>query len=1122
MPSLAGTELTVTPYARPLLVLALLSGASSLLYQVVWSRLLTLEIGLTAAALSTVLAAFMGGLALGTFAASRRAATLPPRRALALYGLLELAVGITALGVAPALMLARPILAVAYQDGEGGLTFAILRLVICLIVVTVPATLMGATFPLALRWLEPRPDEPAGRAGEIAGIYYAVHTFGAAIGAALTGFLLLPALGLQRSTIAGVIVNTIVGASAYYIQWRHRADDGPAWTHDGTTALERPTSPSPSSSLAASDDDTASRKKTSAVVWRMKPKQSAPDRSSAPPLAANEWSARAHPTSAAVTLAISGFIALVHEVAWTRVIALTLGPTTYAFSTMLATCILGLAAGAWLATRWLPRLRRPVTALAVTQIAAALGAFFAAALVPRLPAFVASIVASPHQFGWTLAIEILLIAILLLPMTLPLGAAFPFAVATAAPNAGDTVRQASRVYTANTLGAIGGALTGGFLLISQIGLKRTITFAGLLGVLAGVELIWRTRRRGTSRVWVPLLGVLTAVLGISLPSWNTLELSSGAYRMTAGTVADVPYALEAGALLYYDDGAAGTVSVRRLAGTIALSINGTVDASNTRDMLRQVMLAHLPLLLHAAPSDVCIIGLGSGVTAGAALAHPVDRVDTIELSREVVRASDFFSTENRAALRDPRGHLLVGDGRTHLRLASRTYDVIISEPSSPWMAGAAPLFTRELFSAARDRLNPGGLFAQRVHLQGVPRDDVRSILATFGDVFPHTTLWLAGDTDLMVIGSREALRPRVQELTRRWQVPGVAADFERVHVRDPFGLLMSFVADESSLAAIVAGAAVQTDDRTRLEFSAPWGLQDRGDPAAWLLDQRWRDARPEMIREAETNASAIQWRDRALMLLGAGAEPLAYDAAARALALDPTDSAALGALVQAATRLRRQSAALSLLEAARAQAPDSLEPLLSVARMRAATGDLQGALDTAARATQQFPDSFDGWELSATLAAERRDQRELSRVIDAIKAQFPDRWEVRYFEALLHLVRDEYAEAARLGEEVLRERASDPRTLTMIGTAYSRLGIRARARDAFEACIQADPADPGSYVQLARLELEGLNARRAAELYSEALVLNPRLPAAVQGLAEALTQMGRPDRAAELRTIAGS
>ena len=258
------------------------------------------------------------------------------------------------------------------------------------------------------------------------------------------------------------------------------------------------------------------------------------------------------------------------------------------------------------------------------------------------------------------------------------------------------------------------------------------------------------------------------------------------------------------------------------------------------------------------------------------------------------------------------------------------------------------------------------------------------------------------------------------------------------------------------------------------------------------------------------------------MLLGAGAEALAYDAAARALALDPTDPATLDALVRAATRLRRQTAALALLEAARAQAPDSLEPLLAVARMRAATGDRQGAVDAAAKATQQFPDAFEGWELLATLAAERRDEQELARVIEAIKAQFPDRWEVRYFErdAAPDSRRD--TEAARLGEEVLKERASDPRTLALVGTAYARLGIRARARDAFEACIQADPADPGSYVQLARLELDSMNAPRAAELYSEALVLNPRLPAALQGLAEALTRMGRADRAAELRTLAGS
>ncbi len=710
---------------------------------------------------------------------------------------------------------------------------------ICLIVVTVPATLMGATFPLALRWLEPRPNEPAARAGQIAGLFYAVHTFGAALGAAVTGFLLLPALGLQRSTIVGVIVNTIVGGvrlrppvASPRRRWarldarrhiptapRRAVIDG----HDSRFIVRRGHCHRPAKGLGHRLEDEA---------------ETASARSLRRTAARGERMVRARRIRrlAAVTLAISGFIALVHEVAWTRVIALTLGPTTYAFSTMLATCILGLAVGAALATRWLPRLRRPVTALAVTQIAAALGAFLAAALVPRLPAFVASLVASPHQFGWTLAIEVLLIAILLLPMTL-------------AARRGVSVRGRHRRTGCRRHRARGVArLHREYARRDWRRADRRLRADSPVRPAAHDHVrgaAGRARRRRVdlahaaarplARAGCRLLGVLTAILGVSLPSWNTLQLTSGAYRIADGTLTDVPYGLEAGALLYYDDGAAGTVSVRRLAGTIALAINGTVDASNTRDMLRQTMLAHLPLLLHAAPSDVCIIGLGSGVTAGAALAHPVDRVDTIELSREVVRASDFFSTENRAALRDPRGHLLVGDGRTHLRLASRTYDVIISEPSSPWIAGAAPLFTRELFAAARDRLNPGGLFAQRVHLQGVPRADVRSILATFADVFPHTTLWLAGETDLLVIGSREALRPRVQELPRRWQVPGVAADFERVQVRDPFGLLMSFVADESVVAVDRrrrAGADGRSDDARVLGAVGIAGARRSGGVAA--------------------------------------------------------------------------------------------------------------------------------------------------------------------------------------------------------------------------------------------------------------------------------------------------
>jgi tetratricopeptide (TPR) repeat protein len=373
-----------------------------------------------------------------------------------------------------------------------------------------------------------------------------------------------------------------------------------------------------------------------------------------------------------------------------------------------------------------------------------------------------------------------------------------------------------------------------------------------------------------------------------------------------------------------------------------------------------------------------------------------------------------------------------------------------------------------------------------------------------------------------VIGSREELTPRVQELTRRWQVPGVAADFERVDVRDPFGLLMSFVADESSLPSLIGGAEIQTDDRTRLEFSGPWGLQERGDPSTWLLTERLRDARPEIIRDAEAQATASQWRDRARMLLGAGAAAPAYDAAARALTFDPTDVETLALTTKTSALLGRFADGIALLDRMRARAPDSLAPLLELSRLRALAGDEDGAVEAATAATRRFPDAFESWQQLATLFADRRDETQLAQTFESMQAQFPDRWETRYFEAMLSLLRGEVSVAVNLGEQVLKERASDPRTLSLLGTAYARLGIHARARDALEARIQSNPRDPDSYVQLARLELDTYNPPRAAALFSEALVLDPRSPSALRGLADALSKMGRADRAAELRARAGS
>ena len=263
------------------------------------------------------------------------------------------------------------------------------------------------------------------------------------------------------------------------------------------------------------------------------------------------------------------------------------------------------------------------------------------------------------------------------------------------------------------------------------------------------------------------------------------------------------------------------MAVRKVGGTTSLAIDGKVDASNAGDMLTQRLLAHVPLLLHPDPREVAILGLGSGVTLGSALTHPVRRADVLEISPEVVEASRFFETENHRALDDPRTHVIVGDGRTHLLFTRQQYDVIVSEPSNPWMAGIASLFTKEFFEAARARLKPGGVLCQWAHTYDISTQDLQSIVATFTSVFPDGTLWLVGDGDVLLIGSNEPLEPRLAGMAAAWRRPGVAEDLASVGALEPFHLLSMFVAGGPALLDWGSRAPIQSDNRAALEFSGP-------------------------------------------------------------------------------------------------------------------------------------------------------------------------------------------------------------------------------------------------------------------------------------------------------------
>src|SRR5688500_876312 len=751
------------------------SGAAALIYEVVWTRLLTLYLGHGLAAASAVLAAFMGGLAAGAGAAGRIAGRLTPARAVRMYAGLEIAIAVLALLMPFALIAVRPLLAASYADGTGGGSFALLRLAISVALLCVPAACMGATFPIASRWMV----RTASTAAQDAGALYAANTLGAAAGAILAGFSLIPALGLSGTTYVGMTLNVVAAAGAWLIARNITADAGAG-------LQSRP----PRDSKAA----TAAKGGTKV-----------------PPLRTPQAS---HPWLAAAALGVSGFASLTLQVVWTRLLVQILGPTTYAFSTVVAIFIVGIAGGAAIASRLASRVNAGV-GLACTLLISASLALAAASAVDWSLLTMAGIVSRPnYEFGDVLQRQVLLVTGLLLPMTLAFGAAFPFAVAMATTREESVTEEIGLVYAVNTIGAILGSLLSGFVLIPRLGLHGTIRLVAAVGAGVAIVILIRGARGRGRTLGFALAGGVAVAIALA-PEWDRSLLSSGAYKYApAMRGPSLEAALTAGELLSYREGSTGTVAVRRLTGTTSLAIDGKVDASNAGDMLTQRLLAHMPLLLHPNPKRAAILGLGSGVTLGSALTHPLDQATVLEISREVVDASKYFEAENHAALADPRTQLIVGDGRTHLMLGKQQYDVIVSEPSNPWMAGIASLFTREFFEGARDRLTPGGVLCQWAHTYDISRDDLRSIVATLLSVFPHGTMWLVGDADVLLLGSTEPLDARIAGMADAMTRPGVADDLASVGVTGPFSLTTLFVAQGEALNAWANGAPLQTDDRS--------------------------------------------------------------------------------------------------------------------------------------------------------------------------------------------------------------------------------------------------------------------------------------------------------------------
>ena len=1041
------------------LILFAISGAAALIYEVVWTRLLTLHLGHGLAAASAVLAAFMGGLAAGAGAAGRTAGRLSATTAVRLYAALEIAIAVLALLMPFALIAVRPLLAAAYDDGSGGGTFAMLRLATSVLLLCVPAACMGATFPIASRWVV----RTASTAAQDAGALYAVNTLGAAAGAILAGFWLIPALGLSGTTYVGMALNAVAAAGAWLIVRSAKAD-------------------------ADAKSDVGAGQSRIASEPRRK----------GPPVTAQ----LSQPWLAATALGASGFASLTLQVVWTRLLVQILGPTTYAFSLVVAIFIVGIAGGAAIASRMVARVNAGVGLACALLISAGL-ALAAASAVDWSLLTIAEIVSRPnYEFADVLQREVLLVSALLLPMTVAFGTAFPFGVAMATHRDEAVTERIGLVYAINTIGAILGSLLSGFVLIPRFGLHGTIRLVAAIGAVVAIVILIRSARARGRTLGFAIAGGVAVAIALA-PEWDRSLLSSGAYKYAPSLRGpSLETALTAGELLSYREGSTGTVAVRRLTGTTSLAIDGKVDASNAGDMLTQRLLAHMPLLLHPNPKRVAILGLGSGVTLGSALTHPLEGATVLEISREVVEASQYFRTENHDALNDSRTHLIVGDGRTHLMLGQQQYDVIVSEPSNPWMAGIASLFTREFFEGARDRLAPGGVLCQWAHTYDISRDDLRSIVATFLSVFPHGTMWLVGDADVLLLGSTEPLDARIAGIGAAMARPGVGADLASVGVTGPFALASLFVAQGDALRQWADGAPLQTDDRSQLEFSGPRSIfgAARDDNAETLRQLAAASPKPPAVSAAIAAATPADWRNRGLMFLKADANRPAYADLVRALEQNPDDPTALDAMVRAAANLNRVADAQAVLTKL-ASDPARTPARLALSRVLASQGNIDEAVRIPFTVLQADPSNVPALEQLASVLSDIGDTSRLEPVVARLVKEAPQSAWAHYYAASLFYLQNRQDMALRAARNAVALDPNHAKAHNLIGASLASMGQRDEARVAFETSIKADPREPGTYTNLATLELQSGNRQRAMRFFAEALTVDPLSQTARDGLA---------------------
>jgi len=766
-------------------------------YQVLWSKFLLDFIGVSAYSYATALAFFMGGLALGSHFLGRAADRV--RSPLRLFASLELAVAMYGaaypfLNRTAAHLYERLVRAPDYDGGTAGLGA---KALVAGLLLLPPTILMGGTFPAMLRHAARALGSPARQSARL----YAVNAAGSVVGALLMAFVLIPGIGMRGSLLAMGALNLAAAAGAFSVSFRR---------------------PAPQEAASRPDRGLA-------------PQEAASDPTAAPiaPAPRGGW-------ARLLLLAGAGFVSFACEIAWTRYYGLVLGSSTYSFAVIVAAFITGIAAGsAWLGSRKGEN-THPFRFFGWTQILAGLAVLGPLFLYPYLPWLVGVYrnlwVPQPATFILYEGGKLLFCFTTLLVPTFLMGMSVPLVLSDSARGLDGLGREAGRVYAWNTWGNVVGALAAGHVLLPHLGMEGLLRVSALLAGLVGFAAVWvdlddgPRRRRSIAASALTL--VCLVVLNFATPRWDPDWLSLSAFRAPSISWAQAKTSVERSeTLLFVDDPAANLLVTRRLGANghdYTLFVNGKPDASSFGDMPTQVLSAHVPLLLAPTAGRVLIIGLASGVTAGAALRHPVSRVDAVDIVGAMPAATAFFERWNGNPFKDPRFHLVVDDARSYVSLSARTYDLVISEPSNPWMAGTGGLFSTDFYAKARRVMSADGVYVQWVQAYEMGDQSFAAVVRSFRRAFPFVYGFQANASDLILLGSGKALHPDWTEVAARFARPAVRDHLAGLAIGDLGVLLALQRFSPATIDEIAALDTMENDDDNRfLEHRAPRDLFSR-------------------------------------------------------------------------------------------------------------------------------------------------------------------------------------------------------------------------------------------------------------------------------------------------------